>query len=60
MKQYLLAVHMVEGDPVPSEEAVQEAFAVATERWMADDAAIALSANRAKRDFLTARRASLS
>ncbi|HUZ38936.1 MAG TPA: YciI family protein [Streptosporangiaceae bacterium] len=26
MKQYLLAVHMVEGEPVPSEEQMQQAY----------------------------------
>ena len=26
MKQYLLAVHMVEGEPVPSEAQMQEAY----------------------------------
>ncbi len=26
MKQYLLAVHMVEGEPVPSEEEMQQAY----------------------------------
>ncbi len=26
MKQYLLAVHMVEGEPTPSEEATQQAY----------------------------------
>lgn len=26
MKQYLLAVHMVEGDPVPAEEEIQQAY----------------------------------
>ena len=74
MKQYLLAVHGVEGEPAPPEAQMQQTYkAVAVfkrgapvggglgVRWRPApyDAAIARTANRAERSFLTHCRDSL-